>query len=200
LLIDLSKIKECMLCPLYKNGRCLPYITNKYKKYCVIGEAPGKFEVKNGIPFCGKAGEFLWSVFDDFGLKREHFFIINSVNCRPVIGNKNGKPTAGQIRTCFRWIEHFLSILKPEKIILFGEYAMRTLLGEGNPVANNAIVTEEILFDKFKSIVVRSIHPAYCLYNKDSISLFKTSIDKFVNSKVKEKTEIKKNNIMTFFE
>src|SRR5215212_9229184 len=48
-----------------------------------IGEAPGKNEDEQGIPFVGAAGRFLNEMLALIGLKREDIYITNIVKYRP---------------------------------------------------------------------------------------------------------------------
>ncbi len=53
-----------------------------------IGEAPGKNEDLQGIPFVGAAGKFLDQMLAAAGLKREDIYITNIVKYRPQ-GNRD---------------------------------------------------------------------------------------------------------------
>ena len=48
-----------------------------------IGEAPGKNEDLQGIPFVGAAGKFLNEMLEMIGLKRSDVYITNIVKYRP---------------------------------------------------------------------------------------------------------------------
>jgi DNA polymerase len=48
-----------------------------------IGEAPGKNEDLQGIPFVGAAGKFLNIMLESVGLERSDIFITNIVKYRP---------------------------------------------------------------------------------------------------------------------
>src|SRR5436189_1323605 len=48
-----------------------------------VGEAPGKNEDKQGLPFVGAAGKFLNEMLDGIGLKRNDIYITNIVKYRP---------------------------------------------------------------------------------------------------------------------
>src|SRR2546430_15835855 len=48
-----------------------------------IGEAPGKNEDEQGLPFVGAAGRFLNEMLATIGLKREDVYITNIVKYRP---------------------------------------------------------------------------------------------------------------------
>src|SRR3954467_4796788 len=48
-----------------------------------IGEAPGKNEDLQGIPFVGAAGKFLNEMLESIGLERKDIYITNIVKYRP---------------------------------------------------------------------------------------------------------------------
>ena len=48
-----------------------------------IGEAPGKNEDEQGLPFVGAAGKFLNEMLSGAGLRRDDIYITNIVKYRP---------------------------------------------------------------------------------------------------------------------
>ena len=164
-------IQECKLCSLHIYGRAKPYWTRK-SRYGIFLEAPGKIEVEKNTPVMGPAGKKLWAALSDIDLYREDFLIVNSVNCRPVTDNKNGKPTSEEISSCSDWVRKYIRIVKPQKILVMGKYAIdsfngilkQNLLPSDSIVENNGRST----FVEFYGIpitVVISVHPAYTIYN-----------------------------------
>ncbi len=158
-------------------------------KYCIFAEAPGKDEVLQNSPLVGAAGSKFWQIMNEMGLYREQFLIINSVNCRPVIDGKNGKPTLEEMGICSDWVRKYIRIIKPEKMLVMGTYAigsLNTMLGE-QVFYNNSIVKEsgtKKFIESYYGIpleIVCSVHPAWALiYNpvegleklKEAIGIF----------------------------
>jgi uracil-DNA glycosylase family 4 len=56
-----------------------------------IGEAPGKNEDQQGLPFVGAAGKFLNEMLAGIGLERQDVYITNIVKYRPP-GNRDPYP------------------------------------------------------------------------------------------------------------
>jgi DNA polymerase len=156
-----GQIQGCTLCDLYRNGRCKPYWSEE-SKYAIILEAPGKDEIDNNTPVIGKAGKILWETMDFFDLKREDFLIINSVNCRPVEGNKNAKPTDEELSLCRCWLRKYIKVLQPKKMIISGNYSLFTMTGEKGIMSKNG---QSGFCFEFQVPVVYSVHPAMSLYN-----------------------------------
>jgi DNA polymerase len=168
---QISKCKDCML---YENGRTKPYWTPE-SKYCIIGEAPGKDEVIKNEPFIGRAGNILWS---NMSIPKTEFLIINSVNCRPMVGTKNGKPTEEQKFKCRKWRRKYITVLQPNIILLLGDHAISTVVPErGNVIKNNAKTLYSV---EFNADCIRSVHPALSMYDSENgPRLLKESIEMF---------------------
>lgn len=173
-----EQFQNCVKCSLYTNGKCPPYWTI-HSKYAIVGEGPGENEVYNREPFIGKAGRHLWSIMSEFGLKKQQFLIVNSVNCRPIDGNKNGKPTQPQQDACRMWLRKYIKVVKPEKILILGNYAMNTMIGESMGIMNLNGIKE--FNNEFQANYVLSVHPSMCIYKgydgkrmlRESIGIFK---------------------------
>src|SRR3990172_7135116 len=57
---------------------------------CIIGESPGKNEVRLKVPFVGEAGKLLWSMFDDKQMS-DKAFTCNAMQCVPMEKGKGKK-------------------------------------------------------------------------------------------------------------
>jgi uracil-DNA glycosylase len=164
-----KQIQKCTKCDLYKNGRCKPYWTPEVK-YVMVLEAPGFNEVEKNTPVVGDSGKELWKIANHFSLPREHFLIINSVNCRPILPgtNRNGKPTKYQIETCRDWVRKYIKVLSlnnsVEKGIVMGGYSLFTIFHQEGIMKMNSSIEYS---DEFKINFVKSIHPAMCIYSGD---------------------------------
>jgi DNA polymerase len=160
-------IEECKECPLHVNGKALPYWTPN-SRFLIIGEAPGKNEVENGEPFVGRAGKNLWEAMAKHGFRREDFGIINRVQCRPVVDNKNGKPTVTQMSTCQKWVRKFIKCLDPKVVILLGNYAKSIVDNKNGGIENmngkTLLMAEELSGKTYGLVCVCSVHPAVCIY------------------------------------
>ena len=55
----------------------------KNPELMLIGEAPGEFELVDGIPFIGRAGKELMKSLATIGLSREDVYITSAVRSRP---------------------------------------------------------------------------------------------------------------------
>src|SRR3989344_4259173 len=86
---ELDKIKQQILddkvCPdLAKQATQLVFGDgNPDSDIVFIGEAPGKSEDEQGLPFVGAAGKFLNQMLETIGLKRQDVYITNIIKYRP---------------------------------------------------------------------------------------------------------------------
>jgi DNA polymerase len=159
-LIELAgDIRNCRNCALCDNGRALPDWSQK-SKYVLIAEAPGLKETEKGFPLVGQAGRILWGIMEEYSLYRYMFGIINCVQCRPLNGTRNGKPTLEQMVECRPFIARFIKAVEPIRILLMGNYAKWFYDGIiGGVTAKNG---EHGLIEYIPTTL--SVHPAVAIY------------------------------------
>ncbi len=90
-----------------------------------IGEAPGKREDEQGIPFIGAAGKFLSEMLGLINLKREDVYITNIVKYRPP---NNRDPLPAEKEAWLPILVEQLEILRPKMIVTLGRHSMDVLL------------------------------------------------------------------------
>jgi DNA polymerase len=94
---DLPSIRtdlgDCTRCKLSTLGRrqIVFGVGNPHARLMFIGEAPGRDEDIQGIPFVGRAGQLLTKMIEAIGLRREDVYIANVIKCRPP-ENRNPEP------------------------------------------------------------------------------------------------------------
>lgn len=114
-------IRSCTKCGLHKTRtQAVPGAGDDEGKVVFIGEAPGYWEDKEGIPFVGRAGKLLDEVLESFGITRDSVFITNIVKCRPP---KNRRPEKGEIETCAPYLDRQLEAISPMVIATLGATA-----------------------------------------------------------------------------
>ena len=185
-----KKVSTCKLCPLSGNGTAIP-LWSERSKYAIIGEAPGFNEVRQQTPFVGAAGKILTDALSEQGFKAVDFLIINSVQCRPVENNRNGKPTEHQLDICQDYVRKYLKVVDPEKILCLGNYAKYIFNG-----TTTGITRQRGIFNEFqleggrKYPVLFTVHPAYCIYNTDEgIPMLMNDLQLFKETKFERKDD-----------
>jgi DNA polymerase len=184
-----KKVSTCQKCKLCHNGTAIP-IWTPHAKYVMIGEAPGLNEVRQGTPFVGKAGVILRDAMHDLGFKSIDFLIINSVQCRPVVGNRNGKPTERQLDKCQEYVRKYIKVVNPEKILCLGNYSKYIFNGTTTGILGQRGTFTKYSFDNDREYpVLFTVHPAYCIYQEEGIPLLKQDLELFRETKIERHTD-----------
>ena len=162
--MDFDKLKEeyskCSECPeLCKSRSQVVFGSgNPNSDILFIGEAPGKNEDKQGIPFCGMSGKILNELLSSVSLDREDIFITNTVLCRPE-GNRN--PKKEEIENCRSRLDKLIEVMQTKVIVTIGNFATERIIGKTGIKSIHGQ-----LFDfKNEMKVVPVIHPASLLYS-----------------------------------
>lgn len=158
-----GEAEACKRCELHKTRTHVVFGTGSADTSVVlVGEAPGFYEDKQGLPFVGAAGKNLDALLHQAGLRREAVYICNVLKCRPP-GNRD--PTPDEIEACKRFLEGQLSTIKPKLVVALGRIAASTLLGR--PVTmgreHGAVVNCSFAGLRFKLFL--TYHPAAGIYS-----------------------------------
>ncbi|EJF75243.1 uracil-DNA glycosylase [Bartonella alsatica] len=127
----------------------------------LIGEAPGREEDIQGIPFVGKAGILLTKILTSIGLTRNNVYIANTIPWRPP-GNRT--PTPREVALCRPFIERQIHLARPRILVALGGVATQFLTG-----AQNGIIRTRGKWltykgeNNIKIPVMPTFHPAYLL-------------------------------------
>jgi uracil-DNA glycosylase len=126
-----------------------------------IGEAPGKNEDLQGIPFIGAAGKFLDQMLAQAGMKREDNYITNIVKYRPP-ANRDPKPE--EKKAFWPFLVRELQIIQPSIIATLGRHSMEYFLPEAK-ISQIHGQPKRIVFGDRKLVIMPLYHPAAALYN-----------------------------------
>ena len=82
---DLEKdVSSCTKCILHETRHQTVFGRGSVcSDIMIVGEAPGKEEDQQGMPFVGRAGKLLNLFLESIGVNRKSIFITNTVKCRP---------------------------------------------------------------------------------------------------------------------
>lgn len=139
-----------------------------------IGEAPGKNEDEQGLPFVGAAGKFLNEMLAQAGMERSDVYITNIVKYRPP---NNRDPLPEEKKAFWPYLLKQLQIIKPKVVITLGRHSMEYFL-PGMYISQIHGQAKRIRFGDQKLIIIPLYHPAAALYNG---SLRQTLVDDFLN-------------------
>lgn len=99
---------------------------NPAARVMFVGEAPGKDEDREGLPFVGRAGQLLDRMLTAIGLDRTGVYIANIVPWRPP-GNRT--PTPQETQLCLPFIQRQIELANPDVLVLLGGSAAAGLTG-----------------------------------------------------------------------
>jgi len=133
---------------------------NPQARVMFVGEAPGREEDLEGLPFVGRSGKLLDLMIAAIGLNRTTAYIANIIPWRPP-GNRTPTPQESQI--CLPFIRRQIELANPDVLVCMGGPASQTLLG----VKQGIRATRGRWFDFHTGTreirAIATYHPAYLL-------------------------------------
>lgn len=124
---------SCQTCDLFNHcvsPKMEPY-GNFKKQIMILGEAPGEFEDKKNLPWQGRVGRYLQKALTEFNINLfEDCLSLYAVYCRPK--DKKGEtraPSNFELDCCRRHVLQAVEQFKPKIIILLGDSAVYSLIG-----------------------------------------------------------------------
>jgi DNA polymerase len=133
---------------------------NPQARIMFVGEAPGREEDIEGLPFVGRSGKLLDRMIAAIGLDRSSAYIANVIPWRPP-GNRT--PTPQETQICLPFIQRQIELVNPDVLVTLGNPSTQTLLSTRDGIMK----TRGRWFDyDTGSRVIRALatfHPAYLL-------------------------------------
>jgi uracil-DNA glycosylase family 4 len=153
-------IGDCIRCKLCNLGRkqIVFGVGNANADLMFVGEAPGRDEDIQGIPFVGRAGQKLTQIIEAIGLKRNDVYIANVIKCRPP-DNRNPEPD--EVESCEPFLFRQVDTIKPKVIVALGTFAARSLLKTADPISR----LRGRIYDYRGAKLIPTFHPAFLLRN-----------------------------------
>ncbi len=147
----------------------------------MIGEAPGKDEVKLGRPFVGLAGGKLKNFIEYLGLKREDIYVTNAIKYRlykvnSYSGKKSNRPAKShEIKASAGYLREEIEILCPKLVITLGNVPLKAVISELKPVIGD-FHGKIITYGGFNFFPL--YHPASLIYNRSLEEAYYKDLDK----------------------
>lgn len=165
----------------------------KHPLLMIIGEAPGRNEIVNNIPFSGDAGKELNKSLAQIGLTRDDVYITSAVRSRPYSVKKvfskrenkevtkypNRKPTKKEVLAHAPFLDYEIDYAQPKLIVALGNTGLERLLGPGHKISEeHGKVIEDTpilrlneqkdgyVWSKEKYTIFPEYHPAAVFYNR----------------------------------
>src|SRR3954463_15376300 len=98
---------------------------NPLARIMFVGEAPGREEDIEGLPFVGRSGQLLNRMIAAIGLDRGSAYIANVIPWRPP-GNRT--PTPQETQICLPFIQRQIELVNPDVLVTLGNPSTQTLL------------------------------------------------------------------------
>jgi uracil-DNA glycosylase len=99
---------------------------NPQARVMFVGEAPGRDEDIEGLPFVGRSGKLLDRMIAAIGLDRSRAYIANVIPWRPP-GNRT--PTPQETQICLPFIRRQIELVNPDVLVTLGNPSTQALLG-----------------------------------------------------------------------
>lgn len=133
---------------------------NPAAKVMFVGEAPGRDEDQQGLPFVGRSGKLLDLMLAAIGLDRTSAYIANVIPWRPP-GNRT--PTPQETAVCLPFIARQIELADPDILVCLGGPSAQALLGttEGITKLRGRFMDYDTGTRTIRAIA--TFHPAYLL-------------------------------------
>ena len=133
---------------------------NPEARVMFVGEAPGRDEDIEGLPFVGRSGKLLDRMIAAIGLDRSKAYIANVIPWRPP-GNRT--PTPQETQICLPFIQRQIELVDPDILVTMGNPSTQTLLKTRDGIMKTR--GRWISYDTGSRTIraMPTFHPAYLL-------------------------------------
>ena len=133
---------------------------NPQARVMLVGEAPGRDEDIQGLPFVGPSGQLLDRMLAAIGLDRTSVYIANVIPWRPP-GNRD--PTPQETLICLPFIRRQIELVDPDVLVCLGNPSSQTLLNVRTGIMKARGKWQQYETDKRTIRAMPTFHPAYLL-------------------------------------
>ena len=133
---------------------------NPQAKVMFVGEAPGREEDIEGLPFVGRSGQLLDRMMAAIGLDRTTAYIANVIPWRPP-GNRTQTPQESQI--CLPFIKRQIELANPDILVCLGGPSAAALLGLTGGIRRSRGRWHVYHTGTREIRAIATFHPAYLL-------------------------------------
>jgi len=153
---------DCTRCKLHKQGRrqIVFGVGSPTARLMFVGEAPGRDEDVQGIPFVGRAGQLLTKMIEAMGYRRDEVYIANVIKCRPP---ENRNPEADEVAACEPFLFRQVESIRPAVIVALGTFAAQALLKTQDPISR----LRGRVYKYGGASLIPTFHPAFLLRSPD---------------------------------
>jgi len=135
-----------------------------------VGEAPGRQEDLQGVPFVGQAGKLLDQLLAEIDLTRGDVFVANVLKCRPP-GNRDPHPA--EIDACQDYLFKQVELIEPRVICTLGNFATKLLRGDPTGITRLRGRPEVRVVGPRAVRLYPIFHPAAALYTPANVEVLR---------------------------
>jgi len=162
---SLEELRACLEafegCNLKLTAKTLVFADgNPDARLMFVGEAPGRDEDLQGLPFVGRSGQLLDRMLGAIGLDRGSAYIANVVPWRPP-GNRT--PTPQETEICKPFIVRQIELVDPDVLVFLGAASAKTLLGVQDGIRKMRGRWMRYKTGEREVAAIATYHPAYLL-------------------------------------
>lgn len=129
----------------------------------LVGEAPGRDEDIEGLPFVGRSGQLLDRMLEAIGIDRTGAYVANVLPWRPP-GNRT--PTPLETEICRPFIERQIALANPRVLVALGGSSAKVLLRAADGIMRlRGTWRTYRTADGVEMPIMPTLHPAYLLRN-----------------------------------
>src|SRR3954463_12913238 len=140
-----------------------------------VGEAPGRSEDEQGLPFVGQAGRLLSELLGEIGMERSDVFVVNVLKCRPP-GNRD--PLPQEIANCQDYLCRQLDLVQPRVVCTLGNFATKLLRGDPMGITRLHGRDEERMIGPRRVRLFPLFHPAAALYTPSMLETLRADFSR----------------------
>ena len=154
----LQDLGDCRRCSLSQTRNHLVFGQGSPEaELMFVGEAPGRDEDMQGVPFVGRAGQLLTKIIAAMGKTREQIYIANILKCRPP---ENRNPNPDEIKVCSPFLKRQIAAIRPKVVCALGTFAAQTMLNTDTSIGK--LRGRPHPLDE-TCVLIPTYHPAYLL-------------------------------------
>jgi DNA polymerase len=133
---------------------------NPQARVMFVGEAPGRDEDIEGLPFVGRSGKLLDRMIAAIGLDRSTAYIANVIPWRPP-GNRT--PTPQETQICLPFIQRQIELVNPDVLVTLGNPSTQALLQTREGIMRTRGKWQDYDTGTRSIRAIATFHPAYLL-------------------------------------
>ena len=148
----------CTRCPLAETRTNVVFgVGDPDADLMFVGEAPGRDEDLQGLPFVGRSGQLLDRLLaEELGVDRSRVYIANVVKCRPP---DNRDPRPEEIAACRPYLTAQVELVAPRVVVSLGNFATKLLLDTDQGITK----VRGASYPMGGTVLVPTFHPAAAL-------------------------------------